>query len=156
MINIYNPFYSQMCLLQHSHLEDSFRTHSYTCTRGCMLEHAQRTATFRCGHRGEWAHANNGAAGSIRRAPAVRSETAEGTEGKRLPFFNRKSVCMCFCVSVWGLSLYMQHSSLLRMPRPHVPADLTVSDRTSPFSTNPPPISTSSSDCPWLDWIWSE
>lgn len=89
-------------------------------------------------------HTNNGAGGSIQRAPAVRSKTAEGTDGKRLSFFDnylyrkrrcissRHSVCMCFCVSVWGVGFFMQHSSLLRRPRPHIPADLTLSDRTSP------------------------
>lgn len=49
---------------------------------------------------------------------------------------------MCFCVYVWEMcgGVFMQHSSSQSRPRPHIIADLTVSDRTSPFSATPPPL----------------
>lgn len=62
------------------------------------------------------------------------------------------SLCVCVCVCRGG-GVVMQHSFSLRRARPHIPADVTVSDRTSPFSTILPPSlqRTLPSRCPWLN-----
>lgn len=61
------------------------------------------------------------------------------TEGEHVALRQSLFWCACVCVFeyrvyVWVRGLFMQHSSSLRRPRPHISADLTVSDRTSPFS----------------------
>lgn len=77
-----------------------------------------------------------------------RSETAKGLDAKLLSFHNNSykgqqytASCLCLCVCLclrergrWQWELFIKHSSSQRRHRPHINADLTLSDRTSPFS----------------------
>lgn len=135
------------------------------CTRSCMAAHAWAAPLFHTNTQLDtlmWTQKTdtqmkNKDTPSIQTAAALRSEAAEGLDAKRLSFhdnypYREKACCfqtlfafMCFCVYVWemGGGVFMQHSSSLSRPRPHIIADLTVSDRTSPFSAPPSPPLTS-------------
>lgn len=127
------------------------------CTPACMIALAWTTTPFRSGHINKDVHMKNGDAASIQ--TDLRLTTAEGADGKHLSFLSnypyrerclvssRDSVYMCFCLSEGG-GISIHHSSLLRGPRPDMPADFTVSDRTSPFSMILP------SCCCRFHWFW--